>query len=216
MIPRENDFKLALLTAAGFDVDAPPLCTGVSFVVRAVLAPLAVLGAVSAVAFGWRHAAVLTGVGAAVVFGVPSVRARFARSMLLDACDVIDRALRERGPPDVVVAPSFGGAVVCALASRGDSLPATLLLAPAHALLASHIRAADPQLADQLLAPTFARVVVVHGDRDPVVPLRDSERLVAQLGASASLVRCSDDHGLRAFLAEGDALAKLVTNLQQT
>lgn len=213
MLPRENEYKLALLS--GFDVDAPPLTTGVAFVVRTVLAPLALLGAVSTVAFGWKWAAALTGVGAALVFGVPSVRARFARKMLIDACDVIELALRERGPFDVVVAPSFGGAVVCALAARGVAFPATLLLAPAQAVMASHVRPADAQLADQMAAPRFgaARVVVVHGDRDPVVPLRDSERLVAQLGASASLVRCSDDHGLRAFLAADDALAKLVSSL---
>lgn len=95
--------------------------------------------------------------------------------------------------PDVVVGSSFGGAVAVALLQRGLWRGPTLLLAQA---------AVEQGLRPEL--PTGARVWIVHGERDELVPPASSRRLARS--GSPGLVRLlaiDDDHRLTAAVADG-------------
>jgi predicted esterase len=101
--------------------------------------------------------------------------------------------------PDVLVGSSFGGAVALRLLQDGKYAGPTVLLAPAFAHFGVEGR-----------IPEGARVIVVHGSRDDVVPIEDSRRL-AKTGTPGYVdwVEVDDEHRL-ASLLEGDTLAALV------
>ena len=101
--------------------------------------------------------------------------------------------------PDVLVGSSFGGAVALAILVRGLYRAPTVLLCPAW----SHYGVPGR-------IPDGARVVIVHGLRDEIVPIDDSRRL-AKTGTPGfvDLVTVDDEHRLRTLL-EGDALATIV------
>ena len=111
------------------------------------------------------------------------------RRMMARSVDVQRRALAGH-PIDAVVASSFGGAVAVELLRTGAWTGPTVLLCPAHGLVAERARLPVPTL------PAVDRVLVVHGRADAVVPLAHSEALVA--GTRARLVVVDDDHRLSA------------------
>ena len=99
--------------------------------------------------------------------------------------------------PNLVVGSSFGGAVAVALLQRGLWRGPTLLLAQA---------AIEQGLRPEL--PTGARVWLVHGAQDDVVPPASSRRLARS--GSRNLVRLleiDDDHRLSAAVADGRLVA---------
>jgi pimeloyl-ACP methyl ester carboxylesterase len=101
--------------------------------------------------------------------------------------------------PDVLVGSSFGGAVALAMLQRGLYGGAAVLLCPAYRHFGVEGR-----------VPEAARVVIVHGTRDEVVPVDDSRALAATgTKALVELVIVDDEHRL-ATLLEADALATLV------
>lgn len=110
--------------------------------------------------------------------------------------------------PDVLVGSSFGGAVAVELLRDGTWRGPTVLLAQA-ALLA---RRRAPELGSEaeVALPPGARVLLVHGLRDDVVPPEDSRRL-ARTGdpALVRLVEVDDEHRLEGLLRD-EALADLV------
>jgi predicted esterase len=110
-----------------------------------------------------------------------------------EGCVQAQAAAIRRFRPDVLVGSSFGGAIAVALLQRGLWRGPTLLLAQAAAL-----QGLRPEL------PTGARVWLVHGSRDDIVPPAASRQL-ARTG-SPSLVRLfevDDDHRLSAAVADG-------------
>eukprot|EP01065_Artemidia_motanka_P027207 TRINITY_DN32426_c0_g1_i1.p1 TRINITY_DN32426_c0_g1~~TRINITY_DN32426_c0_g1_i1.p1 ORF type:complete len:199 (+),score=62.63 TRINITY_DN32426_c0_g1_i1:53-598(+) len=138
------------------------------------------------------------------------IRRHFADS-LAPAMDTSSLAAAVRGAsaglaqlrPEVVVGSSFGGAVCVELMRIGAWRGPAVLLAPAAALLARRTGVAEvPTL------PPSAAAIVVHGSRDSVVPLEDSERLVADAvrdGGRVTLHVADDTHGLRTVLADEGA-----------
>lgn len=101
-------------------------------------------------------------------------------------------AALEAHRPDVLVGSSFGAAVLLELlhGGRGAGLP-SVMLAGAGVRLTSH-RALPPG----------ARVLLVHGREDTVVPPADS-RLLADTSPDAVLVEVHDDHRLSKTTASG-------------
>ena len=83
--------------------------------------------------------------------------------------------------PDVVVGSSWGGCLAALLVQQGDWDGRVALLAPAGRRIAQALPARS-KIREQLLAPLPPRTVgvVVHGNRDTVVPLIDSKLLTAQ------------------------------------
>jgi len=101
--------------------------------------------------------------------------------------------------PDVVVGSSFGGAVATALLQRGVWRGPTVLLCPA---------AARMGLASTL--PPATPITLVHGTRDDLIPLGDSEALLAGTDpAWVQWVTVDDGHRLQSLVDTG-ALADLV------
>lgn len=198
--------KARELANAGFEVVADQMPCGRAAVVRdPVVIGLAVV-AVGVVVVAAVTAGVLGGVLALgmVVAAVPFARTLVVRRVFARSVDVQRRAL-SAAKIDAVVGSSFGGAVVLALLTEGTWTGPTLLMCPAHRLVANRAKFPVPgPLTDA------GQVVVVHGTRDETVPVADSRALVA--GTAAQLVLVDDDHRLSATataanLAEWLALA---------
>jgi len=96
--------------------------------------------------------------------------------------------------PDVLVGSSFGGAVLCALLTRGLWNGPSVLLAPATRLY-------DPNAT----LPPHVPVVLVHGTSDDVVPVALG-RTLARTGTASSTVyyEVDDDHRLTRSVERGD------------
>ena len=109
--------------------------------------------------------------------------------------------------PRVVVGSSYGGAVATKLLLDGIWSGPTVLIAPAARRLGL-----DPAL------PPGARVIVLHGELDDIVPLADSHRLVAGAGEGVELWTIpGGDHRLNTILTDGTlarALEKLGLPMQ--
>jgi pimeloyl-ACP methyl ester carboxylesterase len=90
---------------------------------------------------------------------------------------------------DVVVGSSFGGAVALELLISGAWKGQTVLLCPAHRLVAGRGWTPTP-----VLPAESANVTVVHGRQDETVPLEHSRSLVRN--TSARLLEVDDDHRL--------------------
>lgn len=116
------------------------------------------------------------------------VRARWMRRVLRRSV-AAQRRLLESESVDGVLGSSFGGAVVIELLRLGLWKGPTVLLCPAHHLVASRARTVVPRL------PLDASsVLVVHGKQDETVPFSDSVELVRD--TRAVLIAVEDDHRL--------------------
>jgi fermentation-respiration switch protein FrsA (DUF1100 family) len=122
----------------------------------------------------------------------------------------------KRFEPDVVLGSSFGGAIAVLCTTQGFWSGPTLLLAPAQARLSlaslvavvpsfasipgntGSAAAGSADAAQKLQNQAMPSVLVVHGSRDTVVPLADSEALVnsAPLGMHCRLEVVDDIHPL--------------------
>lgn len=184
--------KARELAAADFTVVAEQMPCGRVAVMRDPVVISVVLSAVVALVVAAFTAGII---GAILALGVgiaaiPFARALVVRRVFLRSVEVQRRALAG-ARVDAVVGSSFGGAVALALINEGTWTGPTVLMCPAHRLVAS--RAWLP-----LPAPltNAERVVVVHGTRDETVSVDDSRALVA--GSTAKLVLVDDDHRLSA------------------
>jgi pimeloyl-ACP methyl ester carboxylesterase len=126
----------------------------------------------------------------------------------------VQRRALERASIDVVVGSSFGGAVALELLQSGRWNGPTVLLCPAHERVAHRAkRPAPPSLAS--LDPSLAaRVLVVHGAQDTIVPIEHSRRLVA--GSRARLIEVDDDHPLTATSSGEQLRAWIEMTLEPT
>lgn len=103
----------------------------------------------------------------------------------------VQLALLRANQIDVVVGSSFGGAVAVELLSSGAWKGPTVLLCPAHRLLAARAWRVSPSL-----PADASRVLVVHGRQDETVPIDHSRALVR--GTGAKLIEVDDGHRLAA------------------
>ena len=184
--------KARNLASAGFNLVATQMPCNHGAMLRDPWFPGVLLVGVALVAglswFGGPLGCVL-GVGVAVYTRGPVVAhwvyRAFERSV---AVQVNMLARHEVG---AVVGSSFGGAVALALLQRGHWKGPTVLLCPAHNLIADRARRVRPV---SLAGLDASRVVVVHGQQDTTVKPVDSRALVA--GSGARLVEVQDDHRL--------------------
>jgi fermentation-respiration switch protein FrsA (DUF1100 family) len=107
------------------------------------------------------------------------------------ALEVATEALRAGA--DVVVGSSFGGGLALMLTVSGAWSGPLVLLAPAG------VRAIAPQG----LRERSAKVVVLHGRADEVVPVDDSLQFARQSRCGVTLWLVDDDHRLSASVAAG-------------
>jgi len=124
-----------------------------------------------------------------------------------EACVQQQIASLKRFKPQVVIGSSYGGAIATELILRNAWTGPTLLLAPAwmeiKRRLPEQITWAGPSLAN-----ATGKVIVLHGDRDDIVPLADSQELV-KTSPLAELHILQDEHPL-------DCLVKTETLLDWT
>ena len=201
--------KARALAAAGFTVVAGQMPSAPAAIRRdPVVIALAVtaiaLVAAAIVGLGWIAG---LGVGAGLAFAAVAARPLLVRRMFRRSVAVQLRLLAAN-PIDVVVGSSFGGAVALALLERGAWTGPTVLLCPAHRLVAERAWAPAPGL------PAGARVVVVHGSRDEIVPLDHSRALVA--GTDTPLIVVDDDHRLSATATAANLGAWVSAALRRT
>lgn len=181
--------KAAALEAAGFTVVAGQMPCGRRAIARdpwvIALGLLSLAGLIAATSRG--APGFLIGVITLAILQ-RYVRPPLTRRMFRLSVEV-QRALLKTNQIDVVVGSSFGGAVCVELLRTGAWKGPTLLLCPAHRLVAGRAWLPSPSL------PVDAsHVVVVHGRRDETVPLDHSRALVK--GTAAQLIEVDDEHRL--------------------
>lgn len=188
--------KSAELRRVGFSVIAEQMPCGRRHVARdpIVLASIALSLTTLAVIARRKGPTAALGTTAGLLGLAPVAQALLFRRVLSRSL-AIQRAAIARNRIDAIVGSSFGGAVALALLHEGSWSGPTLLLCPAHELVATRARTTVTTLG--ALSPHVAsRVLVAHGTRDETVPLASSERLVR--GSAVSLVVVDDDHRLKA------------------
>ncbi len=195
--------KVRTLRSAGFEVVSLQMPCGRRAVQRDPALWLGVMlmvaGIMAAGMIGpWWAAAVAA---MAALLMLPLAPAALTRRMLQRSVAVQRQALVAHQIV-IVVGSSFGGAVCLALLQRALWSGPTVLLCPAHQLVAQ--RAMMPVPAGLAALPTLitAHVVVVHGRQDDIVPVAHSQTLVA--GSSSTLVLVDDDHRLTATATEAN------------
>jgi hypothetical protein len=204
--------KSRFLESAGFTVVSELMPCGRAQIARD---PVVIIVVVGAIAF-LITSTVLSGlIGFVATLGIGSVIAPFASAALMRR--VMNRSVAVQlrclatHRIDAVVGSSFGGAVALELLRSGAWKGPTVLLCPAHELVAE--RSHEPVPAPLATLPTVlaAGVVVVHGRRDETVPLANSEALVA--GSRAQLLMVDDEHRL-STTATPEHLAKWIALAQ--
>ncbi len=181
--------KALELEAAGFTVVAGQMpCSQraifkdpVVFVFMAVALVILIAAAMQGV-LGFM----ICGISYAVLlrFVQPSITRRMFRRSV-----AVQLALLAANKIDVVAGSSFGGAVSVELLSSGAWKGPTVLMCPAHRLVAGRAWRALPTL-----PADASRIVVVHGRQDETVPIEHSRSLVK--GSAAKLIEVDDDHRL--------------------
>jgi pimeloyl-ACP methyl ester carboxylesterase len=184
--------KALALEEAGFTVVAGQMPCGRKAVLRdpvviAVLAgTLGILIAASARAGATGFLIGVTGIFVVQRFVRPLLMRRmFSRSV------AVQLELLGKNAIDAVAGSSFGGAVALELLSSGAWKGPTVLMCPAHRLVAGRAWLPSPTL-----PADASRVVVVHGRQDETVPIEHSRSLVK--GTAAKLIEVDDEHRLAA------------------
>jgi hypothetical protein len=143
-----------------------------------------------------RRAGIVAALGAVVCVRLFKAAKRWiVRGMMEHSLRIQQKALR-RHKPDIVVASSWGGACCIELMRTKHWLGPTVLLAPAQFKIAAKAgldRERDAKQWPRIPHDHPASVVIVHGDNDKVIPLADSEALIARLKLDAALSAPRDD-----------------------
>jgi len=183
--------KALALEAAGFKVVSGQMPSSPRAMLRdpltialAVFALIGVLTAATRGPVGFLIAAIV------VFLSLRFVRPLLTRRMFRRSV-AVQRALLSANEVDVVAGSSFGGAVALELLRSGLWKGPTLLMCPAHRLVAGRAWTDVPSL-----PADASRIVVVHGTKDETVPLHHSRELVR--GSAAKLLEVEDDHRLSA------------------
>lgn len=185
--------KARTLQAAGFDVVSVQMPSSRREWVRDPITWLPFIAALVAVALSMTRGLVPTlATVVLVALSAPAMRVALTRRMWNRSLALQREQLRTHAI-DVVVGSSFGGAVALELLARGDWSGPTVLLCPAHRLLAARARLTPSELPKELRA----KVLVVHGRADETVPLEHSRALVDGR-SDVTMVEVDDDHRLTA------------------
>jgi len=190
-----NGRKVRQLRDAGFTVVSELMPCGRAQIARDPMVIAGVSAAVAALA----ASAVVGGLAGLVVAAIllmallPWARSRLTRRVTRRSIEVQKRALAEHAI-DVVIGSSFGGAIALELLYRGLWSGPTVLLCPAHELLARRAWLPRPASLATLPAEVASGIVVIHGRGDETVPMAHSQALVE--GSPAQLVLVEDGHRL--------------------
>lgn len=218
MDPDPSAQKTKALAEAGFEVIAHKMPSSRA---RLLLDPLTLIflflvvlsGVVSYTRLGFPSAVVT--VIATIMFGNIFVKPLLL-SRFLERCVIFQRGAlsRHRGNvPSVAIGSSLGGAVLIELIRAGRWTGPAILLAPAHSLLMRMSgKRPIPESGTPFFPPnkTPSRVLVVHGTKDNVTPMSDSESLVRYIGTDkAKLIVVDDTHALMKA-ATPDALSEWI------
>ena len=134
---------------------------------------------------------------------------------VLDECVAVYARRIQELRPDVVFGYSWGGGILCALLNRSLWDGPSILLAPAGEQMWKHAGRVPPTLRRGAI-PSTASVLTVQGDRDPIVPLEEVQRLhkgAEDSSTSAAgpqvelLVVARGDHFLRGTVTPHSLLA---------
>ncbi len=200
--------KARALKEAGFSVVAPALPSARAYLLRDPVLPLVPLALLVLAVLPWL--AQLAPVTAAAFSALsPAFGARLGYAWLVrrrqDACYAIAAEAASTLPVGAtVVGSSNGGGLAVRLLTTGNWTGAAVLLCPAQDKVARWALRRMLRLRD--LPPAVqAKVLVVHGDADDIVPLAHSEALVAGSGARLRVLP-GGDHRLGGY-ATSEALA---------
>jgi dienelactone hydrolase len=190
-----NGSKARALAAVGYRVVAPALPSRRGLLVRDPALPAAaVLGALAAASPALLGAPLALAIGLALLIGLAAARLTFAWLLRrqLDSCFAIAaRAAADLPPGAVVVGSSNGGGLAARLLDEGRWAGPAVLLCPAQDKVA-RLTLRRPARLGHLTPASQARVRVVHGDADDVVPLAHSRALVAGTAAGLEVVPGGD------------------------
>ncbi len=185
--------KSVALAEAGFEVAAEKMPCGRNDVladpwVRLTGVAALVWGLFAVLAFGAPGL-----VAVVLLLAVASVLAKpFLMRRVWERSIAVQVAAIATHHPDVIVGSSFGGAVALELQVRKIWQGRTVLLCPAHQLVAQR---ANVRGAPSRIPPVVeGRTVVVHGRQDETVPFQHSEALVQS--TAAKFIAVDDDHRL--------------------
>jgi pimeloyl-ACP methyl ester carboxylesterase len=197
--------KAIALEQAGFTVIAEQMPCGRRGAVRdpvvwLTFGALAVAVLFASVRFG-AMGFVLGAVSFFVTLGF--VRSRLIRRMVRRSLEVQTRLLAKE-KIDVVVGSSFGGAIGLELLARGAWKGPTVLLCPAHRLIAERTWTTASSL-----PADASKVLVVHARQDETVPIDHSRWLVRN--TAAKLIEVDDDHRLTASATPENLKAWIVS-----
>ncbi|MFT3712766.1 MAG: hypothetical protein QM817_34375 [Archangium sp.] len=189
--------KARSLESAGFKVVALQMPSNRRAILSDPFTWLPVLAGIIALALSTRGGVLFVAVTAVLlVLSSPAMRVAITRRMWKRSLDVQREALKANPDIDVVMGSSFGGAVALELLACGEWKGPTVLLCPAHRLLAERAKLPPSKLPE----PLPAKVLVVHGTRDETVPLEHSRELVE--GTDARFIEVDDMHRLAATTPE--------------
>lgn len=188
--------KARNLAGAGFNVVATQMpCNRTAMLKDSWLHAMSLLGTALVAGLWWfgDWLGCIMGIGVIAAARGPVVATWVHRAF--ERSVAVQVAMLAAHKVDVVVGSSYGGAVSLALVQRGHWKGPTVLLCPAHNLIADRAKRLRPK-GLVALGEAAAKVVVVHGVQDETVKLADSRALVA--GSAAKLIELQDDHRLSA------------------
>ena len=122
----------------------------------------------------------------------------------LNNCVPVAKRAVEDEKPDIIVASSFGGAVLMRLYQEKCWNKPSVFLAQGAIFL---------RVGNQL--PASARAIFIHGREDSLIPLSHSQQICEQAGPNVELWAVNDDHYLYKAMNEGlieQAIDQLLSN----
>ena len=122
----------------------------------------------------------------------------------LNNCVPVAKQAIDKEKPDVIVASSFGGAVLMRLYQEKFWNKPAVFLAQGAIFL---------RVGNQL--PESATAIFIHGRKDSLIPLSHSQQICEQAGPNVELWAVDDDHYLYKAMSEGlieQAIDQLLSN----
>lgn len=142
----------------------------------------------------------------------------------LDRChNVARKAVQEMSPTfpashRYLIGSSWGGAVALSILSANMWSGNLILLAPAYKRVLLYCGWSEEKILAHYLELKYifiqskVNILVIHGDKDDVVPLSDSQQFCEVVRAKL-IIAPDDDHPLNKFLLNKDQLSNLIESM---
>ena len=140
---------------------------------------------------------------------------RLACDYIVKKCFAIQKESIISWEPEMVVASSFGAAILLLLIKEKVWQGPALALAPAQGAVARKCLLKDVFNFQRGFGLGKGKMLIVHGTRDEICPLSDSLDFIKSVGDDKAEIKVVDDtHGLRKeFEENGEALLKKTLDL---